>query len=746
MKFIIPKQLQKNTSQIAVIFTIIIAIIIVFVFLFINIAKISDIKTLTSQIADKEGLVLASKMGTYVNKLWIQVQESVKVLGFVLPGTSCEPVKCCAINWGLLLPVLAFVIGIVLLSFIVTLPVSLLAAGLTFGSMPFLAAEINAIMKGTFSRIDMSPETAIRETSMEAMLAAIGGNYDPAVADKITDTNSTNSTGNQTDNSTIKFVAPMPGDPANTIEYYIGKAHPFLDEVRKKNKVSRYVAWYWSKRYPLVGDQALATDMENFINLLVTYFFVEKWDTDNWKILEASIVSRPVDISNTDNSSGTIPKWVIQVPPADSWEVIRAVGPVSSKPGLLDPIVDAIDRKDFLGEEFMLVRAFVANRIPFSLSFVGQDIEDLRDLLKGVTVRCMEVLNLPINQRAVGINTWWPIFWDPNITHATSNNKDDYKEKRDVWEKLKYAQLELEDWILQLNNADQKLKNIISSPNGDTRTGIGSGNQQCRNGHKCYNRINCTWNGIYCSACPGGRPPSCDLGDLYKKKTFEYCPFYPDRNPSCACGSCSDNVQCPAACEYMGEFNSKNTQGPTKLTQVIQILARLNDSLRLLIAEIENFQTRVDQVLNTPSPIKDIALYGWDDKNGGLHLAKVKMDGYPAYKDFPYIREYYGSFLNLPIFKGFLKCREVMNPMGNITVGVSRYDSDVKTDMWTLKYRNKSGGDEFSPASLKTLIQTIHTTGNVTNSTEVDEYMITSKTKAHYEYGPKHALTIERLH
>lgn len=749
MKFIIPKQLKKNTSQISVVFTIIIAIIIVFVFLLINIAKISDIKTLTSQIADKEALTLASKMSTYVNKLWIQVQESVKVLGIMLPSplASCEPVKCCAINWGLLLPLVAFVIGIVLLSFIVTLPVSLLAAGLTFGSMPFLAAEVNAIMKGTFSRIDSSPETGIRETSMAAMLAAIGGNFDPALADKVTDVNKDGI-------STTKFIAPMPGDPTNKIEYYIGKAHPFLEEVRNKKQVPRYVAWYWSKRYPLVGDEALATDMEKFISFLATYFLIEKWDTENWKILEASIVAKPVDISNT---SSTVPKWVVQVPPADSWEVVRIVGPVSSKPGLFDSIVDVIDRRDFLGsyslnpfdssDGFVSVWKYLFERLRYPLNFTAQDIEDLRDLLKGVTVRSIEVLNLPINQRAVGLNAWWPLFWDPNIEHASSENKDDYKQKRDIWEKLKYAQLQTQDWINQLYNANEKLKSEIAKANGNSHTGIGSEITTCYTWYDsddgCEDEQGCSWAGNYCSACSNGRPSSCDLGDLYKKKPFSYC-NYPSHYPGCSlmCGSCFYDIQCPAVCEYMAEFSSQNPTGPTKLTQVIQIMARLNDVLKQMIIKIEGFQTRVDEVLNTPNIVKDIALYGWDDKRGGLHLAKVQMENYPAYKDFPYIKEYYADFL--VILKGFLKCREVMNASGNITVGVSRYDTDVKTSMWNLKYRNKTSGEEFSTDSLKTLIQSIHASGNITNSTDIDSYMITSKTKGHYEYGPKHAITIER--
>ncbi len=724
------KNLSTNRrSQIAVIITFVIAVIFLFIAVFINLAKVSQVKTTTSTAADKAALSLASQLGS------ISHYYKDKVLKISGPCAT-SPCQVCDDDYVSL----AVLIGVVV-AFGLMIPATM---GASLIALPLALVMTASILSGINAKFtEMTGYNAFRESTLFQALSSI-----------------------QSDDVELKSVGPGIFSDAETGKNYNLSAIP---EMRNQKKVSRFAAWYYALRLPLVGDEAIESAIERFLSDPVgglrSFVDVDEWDSGKWKINKMSYVIKPGSGNRSYDitcSGSSCPDWV-----------------KDSAKGLLRMV--EIDSSDdvyggFLKDKLMnlLSRLEASYNLSFCDLFGCSDVNilinsDLREFL----LRSKEVLNMPVSDRLKYLTQWFPLWYDfKKHDQADINKNGDFREPADPADPNKYTydiylrltrdQAYIDSWIAELETINSQIAGTIPPANGHNQYGLGGSVSSCYTQYNCCASdcskrcceasANCSFQGIYCSACGSSTPPVCVTGDLYEVKP-SWCPLS-NRSASCnsSCSSCSRNPQCSSACNFQGQLAYNNTTGPTEVEQAIRILYSLNDNIAKIKMSIGDLANSVAANLLDTDAKRNEIVYAWKDKpkpDGSQqfsHLVKVKIDGYP--KSLPNVTE--GLEWKWP---GPQYCRKLNYDQGDFKITTWRYDQDQPTDIgkinkegWQLR-RRKPGplesGKDVPPDILVGIVTDVQDNGKIDSKINEDyisvrllpEYAITSCSQAHY--GPE---------
>ncbi len=739
--------MKKPRSQIAVIITFVIAAIILFIVVFINIARVSQVKTTTSQAVDRTALSLASQIGSMSHYYAHTVLEN-KVLSDGTPG------ECSDIWKGLAIIIVGVIIGLVFVPTGILLPIAMVGAGVSLISTTMVGEISDQFNK-------MSNFNALRESAL--LQAATSLQSDDVI------------------------LLPKPAEPGffyedvnNNGTFDAGDAKYNLSaipQMHKQNKVDRFSAWYYTKRLPWVSDDGLKTELDIFISRLKDFVDVDEWDSTKWNIKKASYTIEPAASASASPKYRTTcttdcPAWVdgLAWPEDPESRRIRIV---------------TIDRDDkdsnnnynptggFLKDKFISL----AERIEgvYDLTFCSSiclfgwcpytNCGDINNIIVDLTMflgRTKELFDLPISARLTNVREWFPLFYDFNKHDQVDIDADgDLREPKDpgdpqrfdydIYLRLTHVEETIKTWIIELESKDAAIRDTIDDANGHNEYGLGDTVSECATvsccGHDCQTPCcypaSCSFEGIFCSACGSSTPPVCVNGDLYGKIPSG-CPLG-NRSASCAC-SCSRNPQCPNACNFQGQF-VRDTMGPTEVGQAIGILEALNDDIARIKMTIAQFADKVEQLLPKESPLKNKITYAWKDAWKGegkaqfSHLVHVKIEGkdangnitgYPN-MDLPHIIEKRS-------WGGIEKCYILEAHKGSFQISTFRYDQDQPTPIgWKLQ-RRKPTAAEFDTAKLDAIVADIQDNGTI-NTTQADVDTLLSNcaiaSTSQVSYGPE---------
>jgi hypothetical protein len=238
-----------------------------------------------------------------------------------------------------------------------------------------------------------------------------------------------------------------------------------LPTIRDRLHIPRFIAWYYSNRFPQVSDKPLLPQIENFITFLTQITRIETWDRNWMMIREISL--------KVDGLGGVItgtPSWVID---GDS---VRALGPVKPD-GRLDytQLINMLVKNQnqgflptkfieltqrLLDQDFDAQISYSKKKLSAIILLIGQilgydhtQIWNVVEDLRGFLIRTMEVLNMPVSERLPTMSKWLPAFYNPSANHADSNDGED------MWEIINRAVNTINGWIQQLQAVDALMRN-----------------------------------------------------------------------------------------------------------------------------------------------------------------------------------------------------------------------------------------------------------------------------------------------
>ncbi|MCX5707828.1 MAG: hypothetical protein NTY14_02415 [Candidatus Omnitrophica bacterium] len=718
---------KKTPGQVVVIITIFIAVIILLTIVLINISKVSDIKTSTSQIADSGTLQLASQWSQYINELRDTLRRKLAT-GFGCGMIGDTQLVC--FNWGLILPLFGVLLALVLAfwSRPLSLGILILVANPLWG-------EINFLMKAGFSNAaaQMTEYSSLREGAIGSMLEQAQTDQERATL-KSEDVYQYILASHYDKNGVLIVDDAYIYDLTNTPEAPILKG---------KQEVPRYVCWYWADRHRKVTEAGLGPEIALLINNLVKVTEFNKWDTTTWMYTEVSL---KVDALHITCDDGACPDWAVP-----DKQIVRIISHVTAN----EPtdiwqwfwqLITGNANTGFLPQKFteLTTRLLAAPVYAGYVTWTNQEIGQVSEVLRGFLLRDMELLNLPVSGRIPTLGDWLPIWY----------NKDNPHDPDTIYGRLYevvYGNPTTNGilaWRTQLEMINADVSNIVPLPNGDCLNGTGTDAYECASTYCCkYNDSGqcicyccpfhtCTWFGNYCSCNPELYSLGlCGHGDLYSTISPP-CPLR-TRSVYCPCNDCggphTPSSHAIQACRFQGELNWATTSGPSEIAQAIELLVNLETSLRGVMDAIETFANAANKILYPDTTTEDLqkeAIYGWvDEKNHNYHIAQVLLDNYPSRDKFPYIKEGYdwGGLLKTWTIKG-----QLSGSIGDITV--SRYTNDIAVGpWWTFRYRRNPAGPEWPINDLSGIIDGIQRTGAPGSAASgLTTYGITSRTKGHY--------------
>jgi len=752
MNFFRKKPPLNHRSQIAVIITFVIAVIILFTAVFINITKVSQVKTTTSTSADKAALSLASQLGSMSHYYKNTV---LKING---PCTTV-PCQVCGPGWLALIAV-AVTTGAVSFFF---------PHAIVVGST--IAAAISATMVGGISDVfnkEMTLYNSLREqTLFQALLST------------------------QTDDVELKSMgAGLFRDEPTGEDYNLSAIPGMLEE----KKAGRFLAWYYNKRIPLlIGDEKeLKNALDTFNSGLKRVIDIDAdgWDSSKWKINKLSYVIEPGPASKGADyaitcASPNCPAWV-----RDSAKGQLRILDMDATLTDQDPKIDPQIIDGFLQDK--LTSLLTRLQAKYNGTFcedAGCKIKpsDLTSLIGDLAIflaRSREVLNMPVSAKFNNITQWSPLFYNPEKHNADRSAKNCDSLDCDIYLRLIRDQAYINNLIVSLEslNNDTIMPNIVSNhgtyceqgrPDSAVAyscfTAIAScycwhtvcGEYSCWkvcDGNKCTTSLPARWYGNY-GTCTGSgfnhtEHPVCKDGDLYGAPPNYFGSNWCNKLRSVPC--VSNNDKCDKCSPpptktvmdnsyyFQGQMSWDNTSGPIEVEQALKILRALNYDIDNIKKTIEALADAIKTKLPDESPLRNEIVYAWKDKpvEGKAqfsHLVRVKIESYPA--KLPYVNESVR-------WLGLEKCRQLENDSGDFTITTSRYDQDQPTDIgktdeggWQLSRRRQGPsptGKEFSPVVLDHIVADIQHNGKILTSNEgyvkqlLYWYAITSCSKAHY--------------
>ncbi len=783
------KNLPLNRrSQIAVIITFVIAVIILFTAVFINISKVSQVKTSTSQAVDKSALGLASQLGSMSR----YYKEKILKIGGVCP----EPCQVCGLSdWVPLAAVILTAIATAIAAF-VFFPLVFVGAAAGAVSMALLSSMVLSGINAKFK--EMSGYNAMRESALFQSLSAT-----------------------QSDDVELKAKTPGSGvfyeDSNNNGVFDTGEPVYNLKDIPEmlnEKKASRFLAWYYTKRLPLVTDESMKGSIAVFISGIKGFIDADERDAGN-NITKLSFLITPKSGERNYEvtcSGSSCPDWVKDAG-TGKLRIVRMDSSAVYGGFLKDKLSSLLSRLETKYNGFFCEGEGCKIK-PSDLNIlIDQD-------LKMFLFRCKEVLDTPVSERLSSISQWYPYFYDPTKHNADTRESIDGKDDYDVYLRLSRDINRINTMINgleALNNST--IKPGISDNHGgyceegrpdsdvvyNCFTAIAScscwhtecGEYSCWkvcDGNKCETSLPARWHGNY-GTCTGSgfdhsAHPVCQNGDL-----FGGLPNWCNNLKSVSCVSNNDSCdRCsppPTSAvtdnsyNFQGQMSWENTSGPTEVEQAIRILRALNDDIskiKLLIKDLAEAamkqlpsrpyepytDTNGNGVHDAEEPFYDLngntvydtnlleflrrteIVYAWKDKpvegkTQYSHLARVRIDGYPD--NLPGVTESVEWF-------GAWMCRTLNNYQGDVKITTSRYDQDQPTDIaeWQLRRRKQPGEEDFNKRKLEPMINDIQNTGKLSPGSsccadchgsycqsDIDEllnnYAITSCSTAHY--GPE---------
>ncbi|MDD5477950.1 MAG: Tad domain-containing protein [Candidatus Omnitrophica bacterium] len=755
MNFFRKNQPLNQRSQIAVIITFVIAVIFLFIAVFINLAKVSQTKTTTSTAADKAALSLASQLGSMSHYYKDKVLK--------LSGSSCAtpPCQACDTDWLSLATIIVAIVGVAVGIFI---PPVALGAAVIMGAI----AINSALLGGINTKFkEMTGYNASRESTLFQALR---------------DT--------QSDDVELKSMGAGLFRDAETGKVYDLSTIP---EMRNEKKVSRFAAWYYFLRLPLVGDEAMKRSLDIFLLEGIRRFVdVDEWDSNQWKINKLSYVIGPGNgSSNYDvTCSASCPDWV-KTPAQGLLRMVRMDTSDNVYGGFLkDKLLSLLQRLECAYGLTFCSSLGICSSLTVSCGDVNNLIEDLREFL----LRSKEVLNLPVSKRLEQLTQWFPLWYnfkyhcdhrwfkdssgnciDPN---SDPNLNDDYK--YDIYLRLTRDQIKIKSWIAELQTLNNnRIVPDIAKKHGECTWGrgasvsstcytqygcstsecgchcCGSDCSDCCCNTCCYpssRKSPCAWEGTYYTC--DQNPPVCRSGDLYGAVPG-WCGSRADHagcHSNCGCDVQNFDTTTGGAKDFQGQLswrppmagNSDGTDKPTEVDQAIRILGALNDDLARIKTSIGDLADSVAANLSNTDAKRNEIIYAWKDKpkaDGSQqfsHFVKVKITGYP--EKLPNITESTGWGW-VGIIPAPQKCRTLNDYQGDFTISTWRYDQDQPTDIagWKLKRRKTPSTAEFVPAQLEKIVADVQDNAKIDSTqsyvASILDYSIASCSQAHY--GPE---------
>ena len=486
-------------GQIAVIITLIIAVVFLFTIMFINIAKVSSIKVLTSQTADRAALQIASTIGSMAHYM----KENV------LHGKESDQ---CSYNWtaitliiaGLVLLVLCPPIGASVIGGSIGLGIAI-GGGYLLGGLLLAGGIISAysasrpVVKTIYDELaDLSDYNGVREGALltaimsmqtdDVLLKNMNGPdnnptgvfYDDAnnddnwdnTGDPFTDTNGnglwdpgepfidTNGNGLWDAGETYEDLnSNGKYDPQESYEDkdLNGRYSPAeltydlsnIPEMRKAKVVGRFWAWYQTQRVPLIKEAGLKEAVTDFINKLKQYIVTDQWDSTKWMINRASLAvhrsaeGQPGDRLQVTCSGPSCPTW------ADAAN--NRVRIVTIDEDARDTDRNYINDGGFLKDKLVSLCNRLSSR-GYSLSLCGISpefgdtyINAVIDNLVDFTARSKEIMDYPVSERVRTVQTWLKFFYDLEYTHNDATGG-----QQDLYDRLTYFYHLLDGWAEEL--------------------------------------------------------------------------------------------------------------------------------------------------------------------------------------------------------------------------------------------------------------------------------------------------------
>ena len=764
--------MKPRKGQIAVIITFVIAVIFLFVAVFINLSKVSQVKTTTSQATDKAALGLASQLGSMSH---YYAEKALEGKGKEIPEEGVIE-YCNKSSLSDFLP-LAVLIGIGILTgiasffFAPALPIIIGAAA---------AAVSTVMLSGITTEFEkMTGKNAMRESALfQALLST------------------------QSDDVELKRtgVKGIFHDETTGQDYDLSP----IPEMHNERKVSRFLAWYYTKRLLFAGDDYLKQAVDVFKSKLKRFIDIE-WDSAKWKVsklsyfIEPGPASKGADYEITCTSNSSCPPWVKNI-------ALKQIAIIK---------IDATLKGEkqitggFPREKFLDLAKRLKNSYGSGLSFCAKDIsgsvycDDINFLMLSLwdfLSKIKEVSDIPASYAYKNVTQWLPSFYDSAKHNPDGSAKNCDSLDCDVYLRLTRVQNNINSWITELEalnnrNTDKTgIIDIIEKAHGDCTWGRGKqldrtcntvygpncaicGGNYCGESSEdpcdcpsscCYAPQKCAWEGNYYTCDKD--PPVCrpGYGDLYGNIPG-WCSshgYHASCSPSCA--SCTENFDWSGeARNFQGQLAYDNTTGPTEVEQAIRIMKALSYDITQIKGVISELADKVDFYFkNKGEPFtdannngvydenekftdlngngvydsvfgevikRDEIVYAWKDKKGFSHLAFVKIKGYP--KELPKVTESIE-------WAGLKKCRRLYNYQGDFTITTSRYDQDQPTDIggWKLRRRKKGAtetGREFGPEYLQKIVVDVQDNGKIDTTqayigTILSDYAITSCSKVHY--------------
>lgn len=711
---------MKNIkSQVAIIVTFVIAVIILMVMVFINIAKVSEVKVASANASDTAALAIASKIGSmshYLKEKPLEGNLSKCVFDFTINWTTLKN----------LIPAL----------FTGTAPLNVHMAMIASPILQTTFTTSKLILEGIQKQFfeNMSLYNSIREEALYGALVSL--QKDDVLLKNAGGYNfceDVDSDGNCDSGGEVFNLSRVRG---------IGKA----------KVVGRFFAWYHTKRLPLVSEEALKSEVEGFMTELKEYIDLGVLDRDAWVYPEASFVVEPAPSDNNIKvtcSEASCPSWVVD----------KAQGRIN---------VSSINEGQKSGENY-IPGGFLKNKLwsladrlnkkyPEEGFNISSEIVATIGNFAEIVVRIKELFEEPVLDRAKTVDEWFEGFFYKDEYEYTSEGG-----KRDIYDQLTLVNHHIDKWLSDFKKIDELIRGVVPSPIGHNEYGLGSAASSCYTQYNCCasdctkrcceaNR-NCSFAGVYCSACGGSNPPVCNTGDLYGNIPA-WCPLS-SKSPGCSssCGLCSTNSQCDtAACSFQGDLAHNNTSGYTEVGQAIEILKALESDVKELLILIEKFSDRKKTILEKDDDKRKEIVYAWKGKDGRRHLVRVAIKKYPT--DLPMIseqRQYYSWFI-IPIPQ---KCY-VLENFENISsanpfeIHTASYDEDIAVGEWNMRYRKNLENEKFNQTHLDAIIIDVFDGGGLSEVNKnyvtdiVKNYAIVSETKGYY--GPdKEDIYIEKV-
>ncbi len=768
--------MKKNKSQIAVIITFVIIVIILFVTVFINIAKVCQVKTITSQAADRVALAMASQLGS-MSAQYKKILEAEAGLGFTAHETTTatgEKVwESCSINWK---TIIIFIIAIVSLIVAISFPPALLVGALAvYAINQVMAGSINQQFKG------MSDYNALRESTLFQALASM-----------------------QTDD--VQLKATSPGVFCEDGGRCYDLAAIGMPEMLRPTKVDRFSAWYAYNRLQYMVDKKLAAEIDSFVygdgtigsrNGLIKYVSVDTTKPPPWgEIEKISYVLVPGTSADTDlcvegllpgnlkydvtcDNSTPCPTWVKDPVTDEIW-----IARVDALEGIYDGFIE-----DKFKSLLSRLEASFGNIYCAACPIRPADVDSLKTDVGMLLMRIRELVNMAATQRLNNVTQWIKAFYDfekhkpgtrysstdtfsnPCLDFAADRDKFNEDYSYDIYLRLWRDRTYIQSWVKKLEEIDVQIKTVVVSAHGECTWGRGpSVDSTCYTQYGCSTaecgchccgsdcsgcccntccypssiKNPCAWEGTYYTCAKS--PVVCSAGDLYLSIPT-WCSSIGDHSgchSNCGCSVDNFNNDDPEK-NFQGQLAWDNILGPTEVGQAVMILRALQKDFHLLQLLITRMSDIVERLLASSTAVgsngellRNEIAYAWKDKNNFSHLVYAKIDGYP--KELPNLTENITWWYILP-----LKCRQLHEYTGNFTITTARYDQDQPTTIADWKLRRRKGVDtpEFDVGSLKAVVADIQDNAIINNenneqaavNTILNSYAIKSSAQACY--GPE---------